>query len=156
MNETPIFSLRRTWGENRRGYFYDLIFHPDCHRISGDAAVAYRGVGEYNVQDWEISMKIYNSLREQGLDDTDRVARIMTFFPNGVSDKERLGIYGKHGVGTRLLEILEEDALCFIVKGIFIITNEDTKDFLKKRGYTVIYETDSHIFTCYKELRVEV
>ena len=84
----------------------------------------------------ELHQRRYPILKDIRIADTDLVAYLNQFYPNG-RYAEEVTNYERRGVGTRVLERLVRDSRTEHCKAILATTKEDPmKSFLRKHGFS--------------------
>lgn len=124
-------------------YQYKFNFPLNPERQKGNARVIYRTLDYLN--NIEGNIELSRVLTKRGIKQTDIIAHIKEFFPNGRGFELGVDInkYMRQGFGTEILNFLFEESKANDAKAVYIFTTKEKMiNFLYKRGFESVDEKD--------------
>lgn len=128
-------------GNNVYQYKFNFPLNPE--RQKGTARVIYRTLGYLN--NIEGNTELSRVLTEKGIKQTDIIAHIKEFFPNGRGFELGVDIkeYMRQGFGTEILNFLFEESKANDAKAVYVFTTKEKMiNFVHKNGFESVNEKD--------------
>jgi hypothetical protein len=127
MEKQPL-KEKLNWSAPVDGHSY--TFQADDERV-GDATLIYKPVERY-----KNSQRIYRGLIALGLEDSDKIAHLNEFYPNGRGLDEDLAENMRKGFGSTALEHLISESVNEGAKAMYASTDKRSMQrFLEKKGF---------------------